>query len=94
MATRALASSRFNANAQLVIPSKVGTKSCSNVSPGIKDRLHVYLQSPQIQPSKHDNLLPLQNIFEVSEPIPDNFSDFISPDARETGARTAQRLHL
>ena len=86
---RMIAISRKNANAKLVTPSKVGMKICRNVSPGIKDCVQVHLQSPQIKPSKHDNLLLLQNRSELLEQFPDNVSHFTSPDARETG----QELH-
>ena len=73
---------------------KVGMKIRSNVSPGIQDRVQVHVQTPRITSSKHVNLLPLQNRFKVLGKIPDNVSDFTYSDARETGARTAQRLHL
>ena len=49
--------------------------------------MQVHLQSPRV---KHENLLLLQNRFEALEQISDNVSDFTSPDARKTGAKTVQ----
>ena len=81
---------RKNANACRAAPSKVGMSTSGNVFPGIRNCNQDFLNKVPTNSSKHDNLLTLQNRFEVLQRIADNSVHCDLIDARECGATIAQ----